>query len=207
MTIMTDKPTDILFTEASKKVQRQQGSDEFINRLIEREHWKNTLSDEQILFIQNRESFYLGTASADGRPYIQHRGGNKGFINVNSSSSLYFADFGGNKQYITTGNLAENDQAFIFFMDYANRRRLKLWGRAFVHTLDEFPLSEKQSPKRGSVERIIKFDIEAIDENCPQHIQQLFSEEEYDCELIDAKNEIERLQNQIQILQQKCAEL
>lgn len=115
-------------------------------------------------FIAQRNSFYIGTAGADGQPYIQHRGGPKGFLRVLDRRTLAFADLEGNRQYITVGNLAENPKAFLFLMDYANRRRVKIWGTARVETL--------------ASQRAIVFAVESWDINCPQHIPRKFDEEE-----------------------------
>ncbi len=178
-------------------MQSHQGTDEYINKLIKRDYWKNELSQEQMAFIQKRDSFYMGTASIDGRPYIQHRGGQKGFIQIPNSTSLWFPDYSGNRQYITTGNLSENNKAFLFFMDYKNQRRLKLWGRASLFSVDDYPLSSKQKPERAKVERIIHFEIEALDENCRQHIQKRYTDEEYGRKLLDAEQEIRILKDKI----------
>lgn len=198
---MQKKASDILFSKAVRKMQSEQGTDDFINRLIEREHWKNQLSEEQMQFIQSRDSFYLATSSTDGMPYLQHRGGRKGFITVSNTSSLWFPDYAGNRQYITTGHLSENNRAFLFFMDYPNQRRLKLWGTASLLSEDAYPLSVAQQPKKGKVERILQFDIEAIDENCRQHIQQRYTDEEYGEELSLAKQKIILLTKQLKQLE------
>lgn len=115
-------------------------------------------------FIAQRNSFYIGTAGADGQPYIQHRGGPKGFLRVLDRRTLAFADLEGNRQYITVGNLAGNPKAFLFLMDYANRRRVKIWGTARVETV--------------AGRRSIVFAVESWDINCPQHIPRKFDEEE-----------------------------
>ena len=160
------------------------------------------MSDEIILFIQNMDSFYLGTASKLGRPYIQHRGGPKGFVQIESKTSLLFPDFDGNRQYITVGNLTENDQAFIFFMDYPNRRRIKLWGRARITDINDASLTFKNLPTNIKVKRAICFEIEAWDENCRQHIKPRYTADvDYIQELTNAKNKITELQKRIKILE------
>ena len=120
-----------------------------------------------------RDSAYLATANAAGQPYIQHRGGPKGFIRVIDDKTLGFVDYTGNRQYITTGNLAENDHAFLFLMDYAQRRRVKLWGRARV-VEDDPELIARLMPERYDAHplQVILFTLEAWDINCPQHIPQ-----------------------------------
>ena len=135
--------------------------------------------DDLETFIAARDSFYLGTASADGQPYIQHRGGAKGFLKILDPSTLAFADYAGNKQYISMGNLAENDQAYIFLMDYPNRRRVKIWGRAEIIEDDPALLERLLEPGyKARPERVFVFHIEAWDVNCPQHIQPRFTTEE-----------------------------
>ncbi len=129
--------SDIAFTPAVKAAQARLGSRAGYAKMEQRGGWRDTVTADLARFIAERDSFYLATASADGRPYIQHRGGPKGFLNVLDEHTLAFADFSGNRQYISMGNLAENDQAFIFLMDYANRRRIKIWGRAEVVEDDE----------------------------------------------------------------------
>src|SRR5262249_59689335 len=128
-------------------------------------------------FLARLDMFYLGTASAEGQPYIQYRGGSPGFLKVLDDRTLAFADFGGNRQYLTVGNLSENPKAFIFLMDYANSQRVKLWGTARVvegdSTLEE-RLRDSDYP--GKVERAILFTVEAWDVNCSQHIHQRFSQ-------------------------------
>jgi predicted pyridoxine 5'-phosphate oxidase superfamily flavin-nucleotide-binding protein len=199
---MTKNPADYLFSKAIKSMQDEQGTADYIKLLIERNHWRDQLTTQQIEFIQSRDSFYLATASSDGMPYMQHRGGKKGFIKVPDSSTLYFPDYAGNRQYISTGNLTENDRAFLFFMDYPNQRRLKLWGSATLGSVNDVQLVEAQLPERGSVERIIKFQIDAIDENCPKHILKRYTDEEYRGKLLDTEKEIQELKNKIKLLEQ-----
>lgn len=199
---MNKKPADVMFSPAVRDIQKKQGSEDFISRLEDREHWQAELSEEIIQFIQNMDSFYFGTASQQGRPYIQHRGGPKGFVQVENKTTLLFPDFEGNRQYITIGNLTENDQAFIFFMDYPNRRRIKLWGRATVTDMNDESLSFQNLPENIKVNRAIHFAIEAWDENCRQHIKPRYTADvDYIQELIDAKNQITELQKRIKILE------
>jgi len=201
---MENKPSSVMFSPAVRKTQKQQGSDDFISRLEERDYWQADLSEEIIQFIQNMDSFYLATASKKGRPYIQHRGGPKGFIQVENNTTLLFPDFEGNRQYITIGNLAENDQAFIFFMDYPNRRRIKLWGRATVADIEKESLSFQKIPEKVRINRAIRFEIEAWDENCRQHIKPRYTADvDYIQELSEAKNKIAELEQQIKILEEQ----
>ena len=164
--------SDIAFTLAVKAVQERFGSREAYARLARSGDWVQTITPELAAFIAERDSFYLGTANADGQPYIQHRGGPAGFLKVLGERTLAFADFRGNKQYITVGTLAENDKAFIFLMDYARRQRVKLWGRARVIEDDpELMAQLVASDYPGHPERTIVFMVQAWDANCPQHIR------------------------------------
>jgi predicted pyridoxine 5'-phosphate oxidase superfamily flavin-nucleotide-binding protein len=134
----------------------------------------STITAELAAFIAERDSAYLATANAAGQPYIQHRGGPAGFLKVLDERTLAFADFIGNKQYITTGNLVENDRAFLFLMNYAEGERIKIWGRARVVQDDEALFERLADPSYpGRVEQAIVFEVEAWNANCPQHIPQL----------------------------------
>ena len=147
--------------------------------MAEKKDWHDTVTPDLAAFLAERDSFYLATASAEGRPYIQHRGGPKGFLKALDDKRLAFADFGGNRQYISAGNLSENDQAAIFLMDYPNRRRVKLWGRARVVEDDPELLARLVEPGyRAKPERAILFEVEAWDVNCPQHITPRYSEDQ-----------------------------
>lgn len=144
----------------------------------EKGNWSSTVTDDLATFLAERDSFYLGSASAEGQPYIQHRGGPSGFLKVIDKKTLAFADFSGNRQYISTGNFSENDRAFIFLMDYANRRRMKIWGRARISN-DEAVLKQVVDPHyKGKPEQAMVFEIDAWDVNCPQHIPRKFSQDE-----------------------------
>src|SRR5262249_54923341 len=141
--------------------------------------WQTTINAGLADFLSGLDMFYLGTANAEGQPYIQHRGGPPGFLKVLDEKTLGFADFGGNRQYITLGNLSENPRAFLFLMDYANRRRVKLWGTARVVEDDAELLAKLSDPEYpGRVERAVLFSVEAWDVNCPQHIHRRFSQKQ-----------------------------
>lgn len=175
---MSDDPeagfvSDVAFSPSVKRAQQQRGSREGYQARIAKRDWSDSLSKDVIDFIADRDSFYLGTASDDGQPYIQHRGGPRGFLKVIDDQTLAFADFAGNKQYISIGNLAENDKAYIFLMDYFNRRRIKLWGRMHAVEDDADLLAKVTSPDyRARPERVFVFKVAAWDANCPQHIPQ-----------------------------------
>ncbi len=142
---MNRRVSDIAFTPAVKAVQARRGSRDGYARMARKRDWESNVTAELAGFIAERDSFYLATAGADRQPYIQHRGGAKGFLKVLDEHSLGFADFRGNRQYITVGNLSENDKAHIFLMDYANRRRVKIWGRARL-VADDSELRWRGSP-------------------------------------------------------------
>lgn len=191
--------SDVAFTLAVKEQQERLGSRNAYARMEQKRGWSATISDDLAEFIATRNSFYLGTASAEGQPYIQHRGGPAGFLRVLDGRTLAFADFGGNKQYISTGNLSENGRAFIFLMDYANRRRIKIWGRARYVEDDASLIERLADPGYGAkVERAIVFEVAAWDVNCPQHIPELLPAEE-------TSQVVERLQDRIAELEAELA--
>lgn len=167
--------SDVAFTPAVKAIQARKGSRASYAHVEENGGWRTEIDDGLAAFLADTNSFYLATASADGQPYMQHRGGPKGFIKVLDKQTLAFADFSGNRQFITQGNLAENPKANIFIMDYAHRRRVKLWGTAKVIE-DDAALLASMMPKgyRARPEQVILFTVAAWDTNCPQHIPQKF---------------------------------
>jgi len=167
--------SDVAFTPAVKSIQARKGSREAYAHVEQHGGWRTEIDDNLAGFLAQTNSFYLATASADGQPYIQHRGGPKGFIKMLDKNTLAFADFSGNRQYITQGNLSENPKAYIFVMDYAHRRRVKIWGEARV--VDDDPaLTASLMPHgyKARPEQVILFNIAAWDTNCPQHIPQKF---------------------------------
>ena len=167
--------SDVAFTPAVKSIQTRKGSREAYAHVEQRGGWRTEIDDNLAGFLGQTNSFYLATASADGQPYIQHRGGPKGFIKILDKTTLAFADFSGNRQYITQGNLSENPKSYIFVMDYAHRRRVKIWGEARV--VDDDPaLTASLMPHgyKARPEQAILFKIAAWDTNCPQHIPQKF---------------------------------
>jgi uncharacterized protein len=193
--------SDIAFTPAVKAVQQQRGSRAGYARMEKKGGWSRTVTPELAEFIAAMDSCYLATANAAGQPYIQHRGGPPGFLKVLDESTLGFADFSGNRQYITTGNLSENPRAFLFLMDYVRLRRIKLWGTARVVTNDPalvlrlFPEGYEAKP-----EQAILFTLEAWDVNCPQHIPQMLP-------AADVAVTFQRLKQRIAELEAENAEL
>lgn len=196
---MKQYPSDIAFTPAVKDIQTAKGSRASYAK-VERRGWQTRVTPELTEFLAGMDMFYLGTANAEGQPYIQYRGGSPGFLKVLDEKTLAFADFGGNRQFITLGNLWENPKAFIFLMDYANSQRIKLWGEARVVEDDTELLDQLRDPDYpGKVERAIVFTIEAWDINCPQHIHQRFSQRQI-------APVIEELQSRIADLETQLAE-
>jgi predicted pyridoxine 5'-phosphate oxidase superfamily flavin-nucleotide-binding protein len=167
---------DIVFTPAARRAMEARGSLRAYERRLT-EGFPNTVTPELASFIAEQDTAFLATATADGAPYIQHRGGPKGFIKVIDERTLGFADYRGNRQYITVANLSENDRAYLFLLDPARRQRIKLWGRARV-VEDDAALVERLFDKgyKAKPERAILFTIEAWDVNCSQHIVTRFSE-------------------------------
>ena len=143
---MRQYPSDIAFTPAVKGIQTAKGSRAAYAK-VERRGWRTRVTPDLAEFLAGLDMFYLGTASAEGQPYIQYRGGPPGFLKVLDDQTLAFADFGGNRQYITLGNLSENPKAFLFLMDYANRQRVKLWGTARVVEDDAELLDRLRDPR------------------------------------------------------------
>ncbi len=170
----------------------------------ERGSWETRITPDLAEFIAGQTSVFLGTASGDGQPYIQHRGGPPGFLKVLDEKTLAFADFAGNRQYITLGNLTENPKALLFLIDYKNRQRVKLWGEARV-VEDDPALVKKLKPEsyRARVEQVILFTVSAWDSNCPQHIPQRFEAAEVKAMLAERDKRIEDLTKELDRLRGK----
>jgi uncharacterized protein len=167
--------SDVAFTPAVKAIQARKGSRDAYARVEQNGGWRTEIDENLAAFLAGTNSFYMATATADGQPYIQHRAGPKGFIKILDKNTIAFADYSGNRQYITQGNLSENPKAHIFAMDYAHRRRVKIWGEARV--VDDDPALLKSLMPAGykaRPEQVIIFKIAAWDTNCPQHIPQKF---------------------------------
>lgn len=186
--------SDIAFTPAVKAQQERFGSRAGYASMEEKGGWQDKVSTDLKGFILERDSLYLATTSSEGHPYIQHRGGEKGFLKVLDEKTLAFADFSGNRQYVTLGNLSENNRAFIFLMDYENQRRVKIWGRAEVVEDDEKLTAQVTSSSyKARPERVITFTVEAWDVNCPKHIPSRYTEEQVQT----LKDEIHRLKEEL----------
>jgi uncharacterized protein len=169
---------NIVFTPAARRAQAERGSAGVYEEKAAA-GFPTTVTPELAAFIAEQDTAFLGTASADGAPYIQHRGGPKGFIKVVDEHTLGFADYRGNRQYITLGNLSENDRAYLFLIDFSRRQRIKLWGRARVVENDEALVAQLfDQGYKAKPERVILFTIEEWDVNCSQHITARLSEAE-----------------------------
>jgi predicted pyridoxine 5'-phosphate oxidase superfamily flavin-nucleotide-binding protein len=168
-------PSDIAFTDTVKTLQSRKGSRRAYANMENGRGWQTTITPELKVFIEAQISVFLGTANAAGQPYIQHRGGPPGFLRVLDDTTLGFVDYSGNRQYISSGNLLENPKAHLFLIDYAHRRRVKVWGTARVVT-DDAALIEWLMPDGYGArpEQVLLFDVHAWDANCPQHIPQRF---------------------------------
>jgi uncharacterized protein len=167
--------SDVAFTPSVKAIQARKGSRDAYARIEEHGGWRTEIDENLTAFLANANSLYFATATAGGQPYIQHRGGPKGFVKILDKNTLAFADYSGNRQYITQGNLSENPKAYIFLMDYAHRRRVKIWGEARM--VDDDPAMLKSLMPAGykaRPEQAVLFKISAWDTNCPQHIPQKF---------------------------------
>ncbi len=188
--------SDIAFSESVKKQQEKMGSRAIYQKMAEKRDWQEKLT--MIMpFIRDRDSFYMASVNADGQPYIQHRGGPKGFLKIIDEHHLGFADYPGNRQYISVGNFDDNNKVHLFLMDYPNRTRIKIWGEATVIDKNDPELQFLYDEKYGSqIERFIKIKVTAWDANCPQHIQQRYTVEEM-------KPHINTLNQKIQDLEKK----
>ena len=167
-----------MFTPAARQAQAERGSAGHYDRRFA-EGFPERITPELAAFIAEQDTVFLATASGDGAPYVQHRGGPKGFIKVIDEKTLGFADYRGNRQYITLGNLSENDRVFLFVLDFARKQRIKLWGRARVVENDG-ALIEKlfDAGYKAKPERAILFTVEAWDVNCSSHILARYTEAE-----------------------------
>ena len=193
--------SDVAFTPAVKAVQSRKGSRRGYARMEEGGSWETAITPELAAFIAEQTSVFFATANKEGQPYIQHRGSPKGFLRVLDGKTIGFTDFAGNRQYISQGNLAENPKAHLFLIDYAHRRRIKIWGEARVVEGDA-ALMAKLRPEhyKARPEQVILFTVSAWDANCPQHIPQRFEAAdvaavlaERDARIAALEAEIERL--------------
>jgi predicted pyridoxine 5'-phosphate oxidase superfamily flavin-nucleotide-binding protein len=198
--------TKYAFTDSVKAEQEKHGSRESYQRM-EQSGGRNQITQREIGHILRQDSFYMATVGENGWPYVQFRGGPKGFIKVIDNETLGFADFRGNMQYISTGNIKATDKASLILLHYPSKSRLKIWAKVEILDPDENPeLRGKlvDSEYGAHVERLVVYHIKAYDWNCPQHIPQKFTKEEMQPEFDEMKNRIETLENQLKAALQKA---
>jgi uncharacterized protein len=194
-------PSDIAFTEAVKELQRQKGSRQSYARMEDGGGWATEISEDLADFIGRQNSFFLATANAENQPYIQHRGGPPGFLRVLGPRTLGFADFTGNRQYISLGNLTENPKVHLFLIDYTRRQRVKIWGEARV-VKDDPTLLASLAPEGYAArpEQAILIDVVAWDANCPQHIPMRLEAAEVAAALATRDQRIDELEAELATL-------
>lgn len=190
---------EIAFTDSVRDVQEMNNSRTMYSGMDEGEDHNHILTEREKTFIQARDSFYMASVSETGWPYVQHRGGPIGFMRVLDDRTLGFADFAGNRQYVSVGNLRKDDRVSLFFMDYPTRTRLKLLGRVKLIGKNDAEILPRLEVDdyRARVERSFTIHVEAFDWNCPQHITPRFTEAEIEDRMIELKEENQHLQAQI----------
>ncbi len=192
-----DEADDVMFSPAVKAEQTRLGS----RSMFEGRDFKSEITDDLRQFLAVVDTFFFATASADGRPYVQHRGGPPGFLKPIGTHMLAFADFAGNRQYITLGHLKENDRAHIFIPHFVTQQRVKLWGRARVVEGDLALMERLVDPSyKARPERAIVFTLEAWDANCPQHIVPRYSEAEIAPAIDKLAQRIKELEEEVERL-------
>ncbi|WP_024576996.1 MULTISPECIES: pyridoxamine 5'-phosphate oxidase family protein [unclassified Afipia] len=206
MTTTQSYSSDVAFTPAVKAIQTRKGSRGGYAHMEDGGGFRTEIDEALAAFIGEQTSFFLATANAEGQPYIQHRGGPAGFIRILDKTTLAFADYKGNRQYITQGNLSENPKAYIFLIDYVNRRRIKIWGEARV-VEDDPALIAALMPKdyKAKPEQAILFRITAWDSNCPQHIPMKFDAADVAAAIAERDARIAELEAEVARLKQKIA--
>ena len=195
--------SDIAFTPAVKAIQARKGSRRIYERVESKGAWQTAVTPDLKKFIEEQRSVFLATASRDGQPTIQHRGGPPGFLRVVDEKTLAFVDYVGNRQYVTLGNLSENPKANLLLIDYAHRRRIKIWGTAVVVEGDEKQIAALMPEGyHARPEQVIRFTVEAWDVNCPQHIPQRFEAEDVSALLAARDKRIHELETELKLLKQ-----
>ncbi|WP_430682336.1 pyridoxamine 5'-phosphate oxidase family protein [Mesorhizobium australafricanum] len=190
--------SDVAFTPSVKAIQSRKGSRDSYARVEQRGGWRATITPDLAAFVEAQTSVFLATANAEGQPYIQHRGGPVGFLKVLDEHTIGFADFSGNRQFITQGNLQDNDRAFLFLIDYMLRQRIKIWGRARVVENDPDLTARLMPPGyKARPEQTILFTVSAWDANCPQHIPQRFEAADVAAALAERDRRIAGLEQEI----------
>lgn len=194
------KPSDIAFTESVKAIQARKGSRNGYERMSPEVAFHTRITNELAAFVATQDSVFLSTANLTGQPYIQHRGGPPGFLKVIDENTLAFADFKGNRQYISQGNLIDNPKAFLFLIDYRQRARIKIWGEAKVIENDDELLQSLMPPReeyRAAPEQVIQFRVQVWDGNCPQHIPERMDIAAVEKAISERDEEIAKLKRQL----------
>lgn len=208
MTAHLVSPSDIVFTPSVKARQEENGSRAGYAKFESTRGWESRITPILADFIAAQTSMYMATVNAQGQPYMQHRGGPLGFLHVLDDQTLAFADYSGNKQYITAGNLDENPKAQLFLMDYANTQRVKIWGEAKVVTGDNDLNTRVSSPDYPArAERVIVFTVKAWDANCHKHIPKLLKVEDVMPAIQERDKKIATLETQLKALEKRLSEL
>ena len=207
---MSRRFQELAFTRLVKEHQQEHGSRRQYERMEQSAPQGDSLGPAEQHFIQRRDSFYMASVSETGWPYVQHRGGPKGFVRIINTGLLGFADLRGNKQYVSLGNLEHAPRVALFFMDYPNQSRLKILGRVEVHEHDEQALalieSFRPTDKSDVVERVILIHIEGFDWNCPQHITPRYTIEELQDVLAPVREKLATLEAENAALRSKLSE-
>jgi predicted pyridoxine 5'-phosphate oxidase superfamily flavin-nucleotide-binding protein len=190
--------SDVAFTPTVKALQTRKGSRNAYERMEEKGGWRTQITPNLKAFIEAQVSVFLATVNAEGQPYIQHRGGPAGFLRVLDDRTIAFVDFAGNRQYISQGNLSDNAKAHLFLIDYAHRKRVKIWGEARVVEGND-KLVEASMPKdyRARREQVILFKVLAWDANCPQHIPKRFEAADVEAALTQRDKRIAELEAEV----------
>ena len=195
---MTKPSSDVAFSPTVKRIQAERGSRAAYARVEQRGGFATEVDDDLRAFLADIDTAFLATASAGGQPYIQHRGGPRGFIRAIDDTTLGFVDVTGNRQYVSTGNLADNDRVCLMLIDYATRRRVKVWGTArVVAATPELVAALRPDGERGRIEQIVLVTVSAWDINCPQHIPQKLDAAEVAAALDQRDRRIAELERQL----------
>jgi uncharacterized protein len=195
--------SDVAFTPTVKAVQARKGSRTSYARVEQKGGWQTRIPPDLAAFIESQISVFLATVNAQEQPYIQHRGGPAGFLRVLDDKTIGFADFAGNRQYITQGNLYDNPKAYLFLIDYAHQRRVKIWGEARVVENDDALTARLMPPGyKARPEQVILFTVSAWDTNCHQHIPQRFEAADVAAALAERDGRIAELETEVKRLRE-----
>jgi uncharacterized protein len=197
-------PSDIAFTPSVKAIQARKGSRTAYERMENGDGWSTAVTADLAEFIGAQTSFLFATATADGQPYVQHRGGPPGFLRVMDEHTLAFADYRGNRQYISLGNLAQNPKAFMFLIDYAHLRRVKIWGNARVVEDEALVAALMPSNYKARPEQAIVFTVSTWNANCPQHIPQRFDAADVAAAIEERERRIAELEAEVARLKERA---